>query len=678
MFAVCGVLTGELPYSDVFNYKVLGDSRGIHLFLKSASRTANKYSKIFVQQGYMETEADLISPISERVQAWVTEEDLNQYLKDIFIEDNKTKIMNSDVENLDELLSHLNDVQIQAVVDSQEFEHLKAEAERLEEELSIANMSIEGLQGVIATANQDLDDLRKQYAVLEGEKNELATMYNDSVATAGEQQRENEVNINEFEKLSEEYNTLVGIRDELEGKCKVLESECNSLRRDLNNQKEIAERLQEQLTIVNGTVASYDNLKIDYQEAIKNIEAKTKECEALRGNVEELKTRCDDLFKRNEELSAKTGDIEIMGQLREQLNQANASNRQLTELLSISNVTKEQLQTKVSQLQESNDKLKADLETAKMNYGGNVETGSSGGVSIVKYNELQLQVNQLREKEILKENEYRTKITKLNSELQEVIGQKANLENRIASTRGNVTQSILSKYDMFATNATSVITEKMTTAELNALRGVNLNNFSVCLFAGGDSTTQFLTDFTGKSNTLSKKVLIVDLTNDFGIASLIVDKNVRKRLSTINMLELENLRVENLASLGSNCMGFVANKYNDIALLSINWGMYLARIAEIANDAPVCILLGGASSFAMKSTFIKLASVCRGYMFSDGRTMVLLNTVTEVRQLYNVVKFLLVVTKMSQSANKIVESMTSMTQVKVLPGAIDFEELGVM
>ena len=681
MFAVCGNIVGELPYSDMYDYKVLCDERGIRLFLKSVAKTNGnaKYTKIFVQQEYMISESDAVKVRTSRIYPFTDMEDLKKQLSEIFADDNKLMQGADSADDIDGIVADGTGLRFNAVVDMMELSTLKQQNKQLESELETANISVEGLQGVISEAHAEIGRLNSDYAKLEAEKADLVEMYNKVIHERDEQQAENNQNVNEFDSLSNDYNNLVESNEKLDAEYKKLLEE-------------------------------YDTRTSEFKEAYGALDTK---CQELQATVVALQTKVDALNVDNNKLQGVI--TELNAQLTELQTQVAESKRQNAEQERIIQALKEQVgggdNTKVlyDNLKVEYNRVNVELENANAMYQGVVseceaervknselnkklgdvemknqelttelaKVRGASGVSMVQFNELQLKYNQLREQGVTQEAEYRNKVAKLNSELTEMINQKSNLESRLASSRGNVMQSLLGKFDMYANDPIAVPSDKLSEAEMKELRGVDLSNISVCTFAGGDSFAQFITDLSKVANNVMHKCLIVDYSNDYGLFSFL-GRDDRKRVNGINMLNVDNIRPEFLAPIGSNVLSLVSSKFNDIALLTVNWGMVLARIARIAQGAHVCIVLGPVTSFAVRSTFVKLASVCRGHMFSDGRALILCDTLTMVRQLYNVANFLLVVTKMSESAGKIVNSMQSFVQVKVLPGLIDFEGLGLL
>lgn len=647
MFVVCiNRLTETLPYDDVYQYKTVHDSKGVRLILRGALKTM-KYTHIFVSSLYLNDVQEYVTQLGERVSVFTNEDELRAQIQQIFEADNAVTIGGGEIADIESILADYGS--------------------DLQDKLQASEKHVCELEGTIGLMEAQFKAALEQIAELTEERDMALMQMQTAVENRSEVEQESNINADEYADLANAYNEIQAKNEEIQAQYDTLIGEYNNALAGYEAQsKEITElrnKVREVTNNLENKILEYEQMNMQYinrGNELGAMQTRIVELEEIAQQYEALEIRYTKLQENFDNLS------EMMKNMQGRIESDNTQNLEHENM---------ELKAKQLELQGEVDRLEQEVKLGENKISALTAENNNLKNSGVESKEIQLKYNKLLEDKNNSEKELNNKILKLSREITELNTAKSNLEHRLSSAKGMVGTSILGKFDTFATNPTSINSELMSASEMQKLNGINLSNISVCAFLG-DGLIQFCTDLSTKMDTFRRQALFVDLCNNGSLVAL-VPKDKRGAIAAGCTALLEP-NPSNMVQFGVKHMCFGTAKFNDLYLLTVDWGTYLRNLAQIANGAPVVIVLGNLSSFACKSTFVKLASVCKGYMITDGRPMALIDTLAEVKQLSSIVKFLVVAAKTTQSSDSIIKTIQSRASVKVMPAGINFEELGLV
>ncbi|MFL8710772.1 hypothetical protein Q3304_08400 [Clostridioides sp. GD02377] len=142
------------------------------------------------------------------------------------------------------------------------------------------------------------------------------------------------------------------------------------------------------------------------------------------------------------------------------------------------------------------------------------------------------------------------------------------------------------------------------------------------IFATGtdNSLSNLIPEVISLMNT--KSLLIVDFSNDFYFKNAVF--KVRDREHSL-LLDKEGVKVESLVKEIGKSEYIATNVFNDIALLNVDWINIIRKVKEYANGKEIIFLFNSITSFSVRHTVTKLASIGTLQIFVNCNPMYLSN-----------------------------------------------------
>jgi hypothetical protein len=123
------------------------------------------------------------------------------------------------------------------------------------------------------------------------------------------------------------------------------------------------------------------------------------------------------------------------------------------------------------------------------------------------------------------------------------------------------------------------------------------------------------------------EMLIVDFLND---GYLSIRNKWATKYSMLSLSQSE-LGISDIVKLNGRTAIIPSTTFNDIALLGIDWGEMLKKIFDFANGKPVLMLFNSISSFAVRYTVSKLASLGSLNVFVKSNPIMIQSTFNDIK-----------------------------------------------
>lgn len=585
-------------------------------------------------------------------------------------------------------------------------------------QLQVAKMST--VEQEAAQAHTAYEELSADYNKVEGERDKLYT----EIETLNRKIEGYEAQLNAVKGSQSEDASMVSSLNfellELKEQNKRLSDEVKEKLVEISN-------LEERLTKVDELTSRISQLEVELQQEKDKVAEVEREKDTVEQNVYPVQQRLSETLSKVAQLEAEKREltqqfnsmtnnfadsqaqsVQVMTEKRrleediallknqlqdakEKVTELNTQNAQLMEERDAAKSDMTMAQAKIEdmtadvensvQLQAEVKSLKEALEKAR--------TAASSGTA---FTEMQLKYEALEQKYSDLENNSSDKLYKMQQELTELTNAKVSLESRLKNVQqGGGGYSPLGKYDSYANNPFMSYSERLSMGEQSRINGLDLSNISVCTVGEGASIA-FLSEMTGAWRRWPKNTLIVDLTNS-KLCYMGIPSEVRKAMDKEAARVNSPLNIAGMLTVANNVHMFTNDKFNDLSLLTMDYGEFLAEVSAAACGNPVVILLGGLSSFANRVAFVKLASVCRSYIFIHALSTAMFDTVSEVKAIYstflNCTALVLHSTMriagnsqnaqiINDSSQTIIKALSQYVKVHVVPGAIDWVQLGII
>lgn len=576
---------------------------------------------------------------------------------------------------------------------------VEREAEQVKDaydELSAAYNKVEsekdGLFEQIDALNRKIAGYEAQLAEIKGSQSEDASKVSSLNFELLDLKEQNK-------SLSDEVKEkLVQISDleERLNEITVLNERIESLETDLAGEKELAASIEQQrndleqsiyplksqISEALSRVTQLESEKRDLVQQLNSITTDFAEAQAqgtqnitdkrrLEEDLEVVKGQLQDAKARVAELNTQT--ISLMEERDTALSDAKTYQAKIDDMTV-------QLENSMM-LQAEVTKLKEELEKVK-----------SSATSGTEYTEMCLKYEALEQKYSELESTSSDKLYKMQTELTEMANIKASLESRLKNVQqGGGGYSPLGKYDSYATNPFMDFNERLSMGEQSRINGLDLSNISVCTVGEGASIA-FMSEFTNAWKTWPKNTLIIDLSNN-KMCYMGIPSDVRKTMDKDAVKINGTLNIQGMITAAPNVHMFTNDKFNDLSLLTMDYGDFLAQVSAAACGNPVMILLGSLSTFANRVAFVKLASVCKSFIFIHALSTAMFDTVSEIKAIastfVNCTALVLHSTMriagnnqnaqiINESSKTIIKVLSQYVKVHVVPGAIDWVQMGII
>lgn len=179
------------------------------------------------------------------------------------------------------------------------------------------------------------------------------------------------------------------------------------------------------------------------------------------------------------------------------------------------------------------------------------------------------------------------------------------------------------KFGVYSQNPKAMVKEGLSQDELNEI-GPKTSDMYI-LAAGTGASIYSMLKHVGELMDTKQDILFVDMTGDNFMLS-----KYRLQQSEKSFLALNNkVFTPSQAVLDLNGIKLIPSSlFNDIALLSLDWGRVIKNLQVCANGKPIVLLFNNVNSFSVKYTVSKLATWGELYVFMKC-TPITLNTTTQ-------------------------------------------------
>ena len=174
------------------------------------------------------------------------------------------------------------------------------------------------------------------------------------------------------------------------------------------------------------------------------------------------------------------------------------------------------------------------------------------------------------------------------------------------------------KFINYARNPKAIVKEGFTPDEVNKM-GTLRSKYTIFACGSGESDEKMLRQVK-KYIDSGKDCLVLDFCNDNFLASIF--KLNSKSKNTLGLFR-DDVNPLSLLTEISNTKFVATTSFNDIALLSANWGETLRKIDDLAGGKDVIMIFGSVTNFNVRHTISKLATIGKLYIFAKCSPIVL-------------------------------------------------------
>lgn len=453
----------------------------------------------------------------------------------------------------------------------------------------------------------------------------------------------------EVETLQKEIERINDIennkRAELQKHVEELEAEIKRLK-EVPATSDSSEQLQQQVTALEQQVSQYKNaystLEQQMQQQQSAFATLNQQAQTSANRVKELEILLDKVDKEKQDL----------------INQIQSLQQALTNAASDNVITPEE----VAELKNRISVLQEDAENTATSYRNEIaRLNDELSSQTIRVNSLYEEQQKMRDKHESEINEYRAQIDSYNEEIN-----RLELENS-----GDMVQvSKLGFYDGYTAVPKAVIREEFRSDEIEHIRGISFDNFSIFSFGPHTSMYVALKDFKDSIFNGTNSI-VVDCTCDLYLATMLGIQTVTDGVET-----LENNEVKNIVKNINGVEYIPCDAIHDVALLAMNWGIVLRKLYDYAQGRPVIILLGNITSFTHRLLSAKMGCLdnIQNCLIITGDPYVIRNTYTYMAY-FPADRINLIAINVVGASASLLDPLKQRYSVNVMSGSVDFRQL---